>query len=261
MKKHLLTAVTALAGLGLLLGAALAEDEEGQEGQEGVRRARREGREGRPARVQRRAAWQRVLAELDLSEEKRGAVENVVKTHTQAVENWQKEHAGKFRELREKLQAARRENDQDKVTAVQADMRKLWDARRALQDNLTKQLAEHLTAEQMEKVKAAMAGGPRAAQGPLPAAARLNVLLRNLRRVNLDEKQSAQVKVIVARADAAMAKAAKDIDALLTAEQKQRLEQMRTRVREGRERRVGDRERRVRARRRGEGEQAEPPGE
>jgi hypothetical protein len=193
------------------------------------------------------AAWQRVLREMDLSEEKRGAVESVLKAHAQAVENWRKENGEKLRELRSKVREERREGDADEASEARSEMRKLWDSRRALQDDLMKQLGEHLTQEQLAQVRAAMIGRQRGAAarlGPLPAGARLTVLLGALRRVGLDEKQAAQVRAITDRANAALAKASQDIHALLTPDQKQKLEQMQRRFRERREGRLRDRARR-----------------
>lgn len=131
---------------------------------------------------------EKVIKDLKLEGDKEAQVKQILQTHKQAVENWQKENQPKMQELRKDMQAAREAKDQEKLKSLRADQQKLMESRTALQQDLFKQLGDVLDKEQMETVKAAMAPrGPAAEFGPM----------RGLRNLDLTKEQQEQAKKIM----------------------------------------------------------------
>lgn len=175
----------------------------------------------------------RLAEELNLTPEQKAKVQQIFQTHRQAVQNWQKENGTKLQELHQTLRQAMKDGDKDTAKATHQEIQKIMESRKALQENLIKQLQEVLTPEQVEKVKLML----RAMMNrPVPQ------LMAALAALNLTEEQKAAVKEITQQAmekarDAqpeerqaimreAFEKISKDV---LTAEQRERLERMKDR--------------------------------
>ena len=189
MKKHTM-AIGSLVLLGLLVGLGPAQ-EGGREGREG-RRARRRGR-GRDRAGRGRERMERLREELNLSGDKWAQVEEILKTHRQAMRNWQREHREERRALRREITEARREGKKEALRRLQGKQRKLLAGQRENRQELLKRLDEVLNDDQMAIAKKILQPGRGRRRTLAPG-------LQALRRVNLTPEQSAQVREILARA-------------------------------------------------------------
>jgi len=182
-----------------------------------------------------------LIQSMDLSDEQEAQVRQILQTQRQAVMNWRRENAGKFAELREKLQEARKAQDKAAVEAAIKEMKELGEARKQLHEDLIDQLKKVLDKEQMAKIKRFFADIRRRGR-------RGAMLLGAIKRLDLSEEQKAAARKILQAAKAQANKAEKPEEKaeimfaafakirkeVLTDEQRKKLEEMRERWGRGR---------------------------
>ncbi len=95
----------------------------------------------------------RLLTELNLTEDQRKQVGQIVDTHRQATENRRKENQATLRDLNKQLDDATESGDKDKIKAAGQAVEKIDPSRKAEQENVIKQLKDVLTPDQSEKAK------------------------------------------------------------------------------------------------------------
>ena len=198
MKRSLALGVAMLVAATLLSPRAAAQD-----------RPRHDGDAPKPA--VREKVIERLIEELQLTADQATKVKQVLDTFKQANENWEKEHGQELKDAREKLQAARKDANQDDLKAARGVMMKIEATRKDLVDNLRKQLAEvPLTAEQVDKIVRFVAPplgpGQRPPEGPGPLRPFMRPMAV-LRELNLSDQQMAQAKKVLDGAKAAADKA------------------------------------------------------
>ena len=164
---------------------------------------------------------QRLQEQLGLTEDQQKQFRQIMETHRQALENWQKENGEALRELQKQMREAMEAKDKDKVQSIREKMNKLFEGRRELQEGLTKRLGDVLTAEQMAKYKASFGqrpGGP----GGRPGMFRHPIfrVLMFVRRMDLTEQQQEKIKKTL---DQAVHKILQEV---LTPEQQKRLKEL-----------------------------------
>ncbi|MBI5722850.1 MAG: Spy/CpxP family protein refolding chaperone [Planctomycetes bacterium] len=228
MKTGLLTKFAAVFAIALASSLALAE--EGQPASD--------GHKAKPAKFDRPDGGQFLekAKELGLTEDQIAKIKQIFETHKQAVENFMKENGEKMKALREKFQAAK--GDEEALKALKEEGKALMESHKALAEDLKKQLSEVLTAEQLEKFKAAFEkfrgeGGPGKGFGPGKG---MGPMIGE--KLGLTDEQKAKAKEIMeqARKDAKAAEtpeakkeifeaAKKKFEDLLTDEQKKKLEE------------------------------------
>jgi len=129
-----------------------------------------------------------LLDSLDLSPEQRARVEKILADQRQVDENFRKENAAKMQELEQAIRAAREAKDADALKAKQAGLGKLFEARGQLHEQSMKQLADALSAEQMQRVRAAF---DQMRQQPAMRA------LAGLAGLNLSDEQKQRAQAIL----------------------------------------------------------------
>ena len=210
--------------LAVPVGSVLAEEDdsgprgEGRRGRRMRRGRRGEGRRGEgrgergrmergPDRDRRRGRdenpIERIRRGFDLSEEKQQQVEQILRTHRQAVKAWRDEHGEEGRALREELRKARKAGDTKKVKEIRQKIKAIMDGRKEVHDGLIEQLGEVLTEEQLRRVQRMMDRGMRR------RGTRRMLWGRALRELDLTEDQNAKIKKI---REEARAKAGKGDD-------------------------------------------------
>ena len=210
MKKYVVS-LALLLTLGLLAGLAFAEEAEGP------RKGRRKDRAKHMAKP-----GQRLGKELGLTEDQQKQFSQIMETHRQAVENWQKEHGEALKDLHKQMREAMKAKDKEKAQSIREKMKKQFEARKGLGEGLMKRLGEVLTEEQLAKFKKSF--GPRPDRGREgPAGHPIIRGLAALRAAELTPQQQAKVNEIL---DGAMKKIT---DEVLTAEQREKLKKPRER--------------------------------
>jgi len=244
MRKPLLKA-TALCTVGLLAGLALAQEGAREERRKRAAARERAGQRGeRRARPDRgKAMLEKLMEELKLTEKQEAPVRQILTTYQQELASWTRQNGPAMRELYTKLRGGRGRRGQEPAEPAKrvseaerkeaaAKLRELQKKRAAITENVLKQLKEHLTEEQMAAARRILGRGQR--RGPA-------VSFAMLRRLDLTAEQQAKVKEIMASAREAakgqegrargqaytdaMQKIVKDV---LTAEQREKLETMRS---------------------------------
>lgn len=141
------------------------------------------------------------IADLNLSEEQKAQVKQILEAQRQAVNDWQRENNRKVRELENQLKEANKAGDTEAAKAAGDGLKSINESRRTLHENMIKQLTEALTPEQMERVRAML-------------ASRVVRNMPGLQSLSLTEEQKQQVRRIFedARnvAEATKTKEAKD---------------------------------------------------
>ena len=181
--------------IGLLwTGSALAEPPEGPGGGgKDEAKAGRRARGRRGGERQRKGLMAQLAEDSDLSEEQRGQVAEILRTHRQAMKNWHDEHAAQLIELRKQFAEARKAGDKDKIKQLAARRKELMAGRKALTDQLFERLGGILSKEQLAKVRRMLSR--RQGQGhPLRGVPRA------LKAAGASDEQVAQAKVILAEA-------------------------------------------------------------
>lgn len=233
--RRTMAAAVAIVAIGWTCQAVLAQNGQGAGDQDGQRPGRFASR-----RVQRPGGgdgerMMEALKKLDLTDEQKTQVKQVLETHKQAVENWRKENEEKGKALREKARDAKTRQDRQ---AIREEFVKLMQSRRELHEKLIEQLKAILTKEQAEKLQGMF--GPRGGDGPRGHGP-MDLFLGALRRLELTEEQKTKVRGIMEAAKEAAGKAetrqdkAKAIKAaldtiredVLTDAQRQKLTEMR----------------------------------
>lgn len=175
---------------------------------------------------------------LDLNEEKLGQVEQVLRTHGQAMKNWQSENGEDLRDIQKDLAAAREAKDRDKYRALAKKREQLMAGMREIQAELPKRLGDVLTAEQIKKIMPLLDPRRRNREGDP-----LQNIMRALGRLNLTDDQRAAVRKIMAdfkkaaaeakdpaaRAKLSAAAAKKIVETVLTDRQRAALAKMKDR--------------------------------
>lgn len=138
---------------------------------------------------------ERLARELNLTDDQKQKVGQILENQKQANIAWTKEHAQELKGLQDQVQQARQAKDENKLKDLRAQIEKIHDSHIAIRDNLIKQLGEVLTKDQMEKARQFLKRREEAS----PFAA--------LRKLKLDEKQRASIEEITkaAKADATKA--------------------------------------------------------
>ena len=184
--------VAGLVGILAFGSTALAQDNEGAERPRRERRTRQRERRRDQPRDPVAGLEQRMTRELQLTEDQQKQVKQILDTHKQAVENWNKENAEAVKAAREKLAKAMQDRNREAITAARAEMAKLNEPRQTMQKKLVEQLKGVLTDEQKPKLDRLLA--TRRAQAALSMADRLR---RAVRRLRLDEDKAKQVEAII----------------------------------------------------------------
>jgi len=144
-----LKTMSVLLVVGCLSLVALAEGPGGGQGYgPGQGRGQGLGRGGR-GRADIKA---KLIAAAEPTDEQLPQIEQIFDTHRQAMKNWHNENRDKIKAAREKLRQARQGDDEAARTAARKELRAINKGRRALREDLKKQLAQVLSEEQMKKV-------------------------------------------------------------------------------------------------------------
>jgi Spy/CpxP family protein refolding chaperone len=190
---------------------------------------RQSDREGEPMRE--------LIGTLNLSDEQRQQVQQIMETHRQAIENWRSENGDKLEDLHKQMAEARKAGEKEKIEELREKVRALIESRKALNEQMMKQLGEVLTEEQMAKLREALNAGKKQWLNAHPRIAAAGAL----GKLGLSDEQKQQVAEILRAArekaaqtedrdakreilQAAMEKIRTDV---LTEEQRQKLDEMR----------------------------------
>ena len=111
----------ALSAVLIAGSVGIAQDAPRPEGERGERQGQRDGQRQRGGTH----GW--ALRGIDLTEEQRTKIRAIDEKHREALQKFRQENAEKFRELREKLRAAREANDEAAMKAAREEMQKLND--------------------------------------------------------------------------------------------------------------------------------------
>lgn len=191
---HALRWMAVLLTVAALDAFALAQDTRqapaGERPGRGERPAR--GEAGGPRRPMgpQEVNWTEVTGKLNLTDAQKPRVEQMLAEHQKAVEAFRTQHAADMQSIQESMQKAREAQDREAMAAARAKMEELNKQRRALDENLVKQLGTVLTPEQTTKLR------------ELTAPPSFEMMM--LRGLNLTPEQEAKAKQIL---DAARAKA------------------------------------------------------
>ena len=147
--KKFWTVLTAFAVLGMLAGAAIAQDDPAPDG---GRRDRARARRLRRVRANQERMEQFVKS-LELTEEQDPRFKQIMETHRQAQKNWATEHADELKAVQEEIQKAREDRDRPAMRKAWEKRGKINASRQELNVNLLKQLGEVLDKEQTAKAK------------------------------------------------------------------------------------------------------------
>ncbi len=142
---------------------------------------------------------ERILKELDLTADQQAQVKQILETHKQAVENWQKENAEELKALREQMEKARAEKDTEAVKSLREKSAKIFKGRQELQESLNKQIKAVLTDEQKEKFE----NLSRLVRSAVIGAQQIRTALRGL---DLNDEQKEKIKKIIAETGEAAGK-------------------------------------------------------
>ena len=177
----MLVAVVTLAGVTALVSAQGPERGEG----------RRLRATSEPVR-----SLDRMLRELNLTEDQQKQVRQIMDTQRQAVENWRKENQATLKDLQKQLEDARESGDKDKIKAARQGIEKVEQSRKALHENLIKQLKDALTPEQLEKAKKFLEQAREQFREEHPGLR----MLEGLKALDLTEEQKTQARDIFEQA-------------------------------------------------------------
>ena len=164
MKSKWIVIVTVLA----MAGVVMADDKPAASGD-----APKQQGPGGPGARRRGNPLEGILAKLNLSDDQKAKVGDIMKAHKDAMDKYREEHKTEFEAVRAKMKEAREAKDQDKMKEAYAEMRKLMEAGPSLKD-LADKIREVLTDEQKKTFDEAVAemkkrfengGGP---GGPRP---------------------------------------------------------------------------------------------
>ncbi len=143
--------------------------------------------------------YERLVKELNLTADQQAQVKQIIETHKQAVENWQKENGAELKSLHEQMAKAREANDAEAVKALREKLDKIFKGRQELQESLNKQIKAVLTDEQKEKFENLSRLFRRAVEG----VQQIHAALRGL---DLNDEQKEKIKKIIAETEEAAGK-------------------------------------------------------
>jgi Spy/CpxP family protein refolding chaperone len=153
---------------------------------------RGEGRRPRPASgpdQDRARPLERILKELNLTADQQKQVQQIMDTQAQALRNWRKENLVRLADLHKEIQKARESGDAEKIKSALAEVEKIEQTRKALHENLMKQLKDVLKPDQFEKARKMMLEHPG-----------LQILERLKKELNLTDDQKQKVQSIMEEA-------------------------------------------------------------
>ena len=148
---HMLT-LLALCGAMAMTGIANAQPKDKDRGdRRDQREARRDKARGDGPRQDARQQMVRALFEgIELSEEQRRDVRDVMQKHREDVQKWREENEQEIKKLRQRMQEARRDQDRDAAVAAFEELLKLSDDR-PKPDDLLDDIRAELTGDQVEE--------------------------------------------------------------------------------------------------------------
>ncbi|MFW5682668.1 MAG: hypothetical protein ACOC1G_06650 [Phycisphaeraceae bacterium] len=154
MKRFSLHMLTLLAFCGAMAMTGIA-NAQAADNDRGDRREQREARRDKPrgdgpASEARRNMAKVLFKDVELSEEQRKEVRDVMQKHRAGVEKWREENKQEIRKLRERIQEARRDKDRDAARAAFEELLKLGEDR-PKPDALLDDIRGELTAEQVQQ--------------------------------------------------------------------------------------------------------------
>ena len=240
MKRHLAIVVAVCVAV-VLAAPALAQDADGRDARE--RDAREQKLAQRPPKGRKDGATamlERLVRELKLTDQQEAPVKQILETHRAEMASWTQENGPAMRELQPILKD--RQADPAKRREAMEKYRELIKTRGAISQNLLKQLADHLTEEQMAVARRLL--GQRQAE----AGKGGTMSLALLRQLDLTPEQQEKVQEIIAavkkdvqqdpraKGEAFQAAQKTIIEDVLTAEQRGKLEKLRQ---EGAKRKAG----------------------
>ena len=170
---------------GLTLPGSLRADKPDTNDPQVQGQPQRQGRGGNHVR--------RLVRIIQLTEEQKPKLQQILQTHKEALENWRRQHEGEARAIREKIDQARQDNDAEALKAAREEFRALHDSRAELHKSLDAQLAEVLTDEQMGRARTYFKSlhprpGRQGRRGPGQGG---------LKQLNLTEEQQEKVRAIL----------------------------------------------------------------
>lgn len=178
--------IVAMLAAGAILAGAVSLGF-AQERGEGRRLRATSGPEGEQARP-----LERILKELNLTEDQQKQVQQIMSTQRQAMENWRKENQAALKDLQKQLQDAKDSGDKDKIKADSLAIEKLDQSRKAVRENVMKQLKDVLTPDQLEKARKIMQEGRQQAREDHPGLR----MLEGLKALDLTDDQKTQARAI-----------------------------------------------------------------
>jgi|GEM_PF-3636193 len=180
MKKSIMLTAVVLV-FSMVSGVVVARDK-------AHKRDRKDGRRGAVA-----PRLGKLLESFNLSEEQLARVKQIFETQRQADANWKKENAGDFKDIREAMVQARKDNDSAAMKSAVERMKKLTSARKSASQEVFVQLSEVLNKDQLDRVKGLM--NPHKS----PSGAHLlrgRVLSAALEKLDLTDAQKIEIKKI-----------------------------------------------------------------
>lgn len=138
----------ALVGAWVLASTGLAQQADQPER---PRPTERPQRPARPRAVRPRQFYERALRQLDLDADQNARAQQILETHRQEVDNWQKQHGENLRAVNEQLAKAGQERDRKAVAELAAKQAKITEGLVQLHDQLALQITDVLKGEQKEK--------------------------------------------------------------------------------------------------------------
>jgi Spy/CpxP family protein refolding chaperone len=131
---------------------------------------------------------ERILKELNLTEDQQTQVQQIMSTQQQAQKNWRNENQAALKDLQKQLQDAKESGDKDKIKATGQAIEKIEQSRKALHENVMKHLKDVLTPDQLEKPRKFL----EQAREDRPGLR----MLEGLRALGLTEGQKTQARAI-----------------------------------------------------------------
>jgi Spy/CpxP family protein refolding chaperone len=139
---------------------------------------------------------ERLLKDLNLTEDQQKQVRQIMDTQRQAMENWRKENQAALKDLQKQLEDAKESGDKDKIKTARQEIEKIEQSRKALHENLIKQLKDVLTPDQLEKARKFLEQGREQFREEHPALR----MLEGLKALDLTEEQKTQARAILDQA-------------------------------------------------------------
>jgi len=216
----------ALAALGTVSGPGLARAEEAGPPKA---EAQAKGKAGHRGELM----MERLAKELDLNEQQKAKVAEILKAHHQAMMERRKELAPKMKELHQQIREAQEAGEKEKAESLRAEARKIMEGQMDSAEKLRKDLAAVLSEEQTDKLMAHL----RRAHARGLVAEHLKAAMSKLELTD-DQKQAIRKTMADAKAEAAKAEGweakarivtqahGKIMSTVLTEEQRKKLEQM-----------------------------------